>query len=535
MNKAAFLNIVRQVAPIQDQEVDDLERLVVSFPYCQTAHVLLAKAAHDRGSMLSTQKLRRAAAHVSNRQLLKQLVYAYPALEEAPVLPQEQIMEQEPAPPPVSEPFTENQPLNAPEETEEELLLTSTEALEPTAPALSLAEPEVEEQPLVAEEIDEPAVAQEFEEAPVQEPMELLPVLEETEEEETTEDLTALEEQDLMLPAPAEEEILVEELPLEEPLAEEAEASYSDLTSFPENNSETAVEETFVEEEDIELPEDISLSEEEDNLDELLELIQINSLSTFNLPYPSVDLSHEEIISELTSGINNREQETEEEIILPINTDSNLPAQVKALVAPEEDPGLSAYLQIAELDSLYDTSGYEFPTLKLPEVPSPASDADNAQDPYLSIFTQNNLAYWMGSSRLGESIQLKDDLTSATPFYFQPELILEHVKGKAEPAPAPDVAPMAKLDQQLDIINQFLKTTPKRKTLANAQLTLEPQEDLSAKSSKIKKTLVSENLALIFIKQGKGKKAVKIYEQLIVKFPEKKSYFAEQIEKLRNE
>jgi hypothetical protein len=36
------------------------------------------------------------------------------------------------------------------------------------------------------------------------------------------------------------------------------------------------------------------------------------------------------------------------------------------------------------------------------------------------------------------------------------------------------------------------------------------------------------------LKQGKTDKAIEIYEKLIIKFPEKKSYFAEKIESLKN-
>jgi len=45
--------------------------------------------------------------------------------------------------------------------------------------------------------------------------------------------------------------------------------------------------------------------------------------------------------------------------------------------------------------------------------------------------------------------------------------------------------------------------------------------------------LVSENLAKIMIKQGKKSKAVDIYKKLIWKYPQKKAYFASQIESIK--
>src|SRR5688572_28127970 len=75
MNKASFLTLVRQASRISDQDVEELEKLVVNFPYCQTAHLLIAKAAYDKGSMLSNQKLKKAAIYAANRQLLKKLIH----------------------------------------------------------------------------------------------------------------------------------------------------------------------------------------------------------------------------------------------------------------------------------------------------------------------------------------------------------------------------------------------------------------------------------------------------------------------------
>ena len=74
MTRASLLHLLDHVTGISDAEIRELEQLAAAFPYCQTAHVLLAKAAHDRGSMLAGQRLRRAATYAADRELLRQLL-----------------------------------------------------------------------------------------------------------------------------------------------------------------------------------------------------------------------------------------------------------------------------------------------------------------------------------------------------------------------------------------------------------------------------------------------------------------------------
>ena len=60
------------------------------------------------------------------------------------------------------------------------------------------------------------------------------------------------------------------------------------------------------------------------------------------------------------------------------------------------------------------------------------------------------------------------------------------------------------------------------------------QVDLASENIKDSDKFYTETLATLMVKQKKYKKAIKIYEQLGLKFPEKRAYFASQIEKLKN-
>lgn len=566
MNKAAFLQIVRQVSPIQDQDVEDLEKLVVSFPYCQTAHVLLAKAAYDRGSMLSTQKLRKAAAHVSNRQLLKRLVYEIapePEAQVAPIVALEPsfvdtedavfalVSEKEAGNSTESSKLPEQELPYLGEQIQEEEPETET-GIEEEPEAFSDEVETTIEHDAATEEISEPA-AELTEEPQVKEETVLEPLAVEIEEQLEAEASfeEAVEEVERRFEA---KEELATEASFEAEAVEEiepgAETKEETVTEFPQEITEEVSgevdlpEQVEIEAEEIEegLPEE-QVPEEtqapapvQATEEELLDLIQIDSLISFTAPSKGVDLSHQEIVSEIVSTTEAKQQFTEEPAFL-FNREQKpqLPdAEDFQKEGTASSQSVSPHSALGKEDTLPEDQVYAFPTLQ-PQAKAEEAPPEVKEDPLTAVFTQNSLAYWMGSSRLGESLQLKDEWTTPLPQYFQPDLIIEHVKQRGSLQKEAGKPPVAKLDIQLDIINQFLKATPRRKTLANAQLNNEPQEDLSARSTKIKKNFASENLAQIFVKQGKTKKAIKIYEQLIVKFPEKKSYFAQQIEKLRNE
>ena len=79
MTRATLLQLLAHPTALTGADVRALEQLADAFPYCQTAHLLLAKAAHDQGSMLAGQRLRRAATYAADRTRLRHLIELVPA------------------------------------------------------------------------------------------------------------------------------------------------------------------------------------------------------------------------------------------------------------------------------------------------------------------------------------------------------------------------------------------------------------------------------------------------------------------------
>ncbi|MBT1711819.1 hypothetical protein KK062_26495 [Fulvivirgaceae bacterium PWU5] len=90
-----------------------------------------------------------------------------------------------------------------------------------------------------------------------------------------------------------------------------------------------------------------------------------------------------------------------------------------------------------------------------------------------------------------------------------------------------------KLKEQLEMIDHFIRSAPSIAQSKEKPLP-PPQGDLSTiKAGEFGDNIVSETLVEILLKQGKKDKAIEVLKKLIWKFPQKKAYFAAQIEELK--
>lgn len=112
---------------------------------------------------------------------------------------------------------------------------------------------------------------------------------------------------------------------------------------------------------------------------------------------------------------------------------------------------------------------------------------------------------------------------------------LDWIGAKNEPETVPIADPKAEERIEFrkkaeDLINQFIINQPR----IDVKKEFFSPENMAKKSVEDHDTIVTETLAKVYATQGNISKAISTYEQLILKFPEKKSYFASLIKDLKS-
>ena len=102
--------------------------------------------------------------------------------------------------------------------------------------------------------------------------------------------------------------------------------------------------------------------------------------------------------------------------------------------------------------------------------------------------------------------------------------VIDSLDQDDEPEPKPEPA------QSVELIDKFIKEEP---SISKPAGDYKDGINQATKSSEDDDSITSETLAQIHLNQGNKKRAIEIYRQLMLKNPEKSSYFAVQIEKIQ--
>ena len=92
-----------------------------------------------------------------------------------------------------------------------------------------------------------------------------------------------------------------------------------------------------------------------------------------------------------------------------------------------------------------------------------------------------------------------------------------------------NLPPTSSFEDKIELIDTFIKNNPKISPVSPNV----PKQNLSKKTKFNKEELMTETLAKVYVKQQKFKKALLAYKILSLKYPEKNSFFADQIKAIK--
>ena len=471
MTRATLLHVLDHTTALGPAEVRELEQLAQAFPYCQTAHLLLAKAAHDQGTMLAGQRLRRAATYATDRTLLRCLIERIEPVKvaESDLIDNRAIIEV---------------PASAPEI----IAVVPADTPAPVASVIAATETLVATTELVAA-------------API-----IIPI-EATSAVATVPELLVAP---TVVPEPEPIVIILQSViePVPEPVAEQQPNIPKDIVTVLLDQEDATILNT-TEGPEL-LPTVVSAPEMEPDLPAQAPAIRPpvevgGARFEFGLadtPPPSVPDTYElpSLIDEWAAAAVtlNMGSVTGAERLTQAG---NKVAPVAVIFTPAAFTGDAAV-------------GYGFGE----------SSRLGLSLQLLNLLTDSFEATATASAQA--AAQPPATPLPPTGTFFEPDsLLLEHWAMHCPPVPT--------VPSSFDLINNFLRRQPRLTRPAMLPPTPSAQADLSVRSTHAEHELVSESLAVILVRQGKIARAIEIYEKLIVKQPEKMAYFTAQIQQLQ--
>lgn len=212
-----------------------------------------------------------------------------------------------------------------------------------------------------------------------------------------------------------------------------------------------------------------------------------------------------EVIHPEVKKIHTAVQEIPGNVIASETTDSNKPLQIDSY------PEVNSVDYTSVDDSFYDEIAYDLQRLK----------------ELKHIFEETAEQFENGT--LSASLDSETNHKKKSKLVDHTDELLTEIKSSKKKV-KPD-GPKQK--EQIEIIEQFIKTQPSIKGKVATEEKALPKDDLSEKSLIYNENIISETLVEILLKQGKKEKAIEVLKKLIWKFPQKKAYFAAQIEDLK--
>ena len=538
LHKTKFIEILKDPTVTKlNNDLDELESLVETYPYFQSGRILLAKEKYAHNALDVKKYIVEAAVHTTDRRLLKKYIeQKVQIIDEGSTY----IVEQEPidAPPegpenaPVDEAFNTNidqtssptfldseSPLNetAVEETTD--ISNTEERIEPTNDSIT-AETELEKDentdafdasineasddsitpledaPILPQEISEEEPASEM--SLDQEKDEVVSVDNQSEEDRLIKEKIAKYRSALgnpILDTPADPVLLPkEEISL--PLAEIGTADEISVEEDALGKEERIKEKEFLEEENI--GDEVPLEKEESVIDPTTSPSQPIDMASI----PTETEASLEIVP--TPDFGSIDQVPDPEAITsPID---HLISEVRQDMVDLRASKLRFQAMMNKIDKETENKEKKSEQISQPK-------AKNIISPQKKKTGQKKVS---NATTKKVSISAKEK---------------GKIKSKKAAIKQNKKSQLKQQDQKI-IIDEFIDKNPKIKPIKSTDIK-KPSEDLSAKSTEFKPEASSEYLARIYIEQNKKKKAIAIYESLSLKFPEKKSYFAGLIKKLK--